>query len=58
MTGNVRRFRTKARRLMRLYSLWHKTHREEVQQKYLELLGEIMTLRPHFNLRQVFKRAF
>ena len=58
MSGNVRRFRGKASRLLRLYSLWHKTHRGDLQAKCLQLLGEITAAQPHFNLRREFQKAF
>lgn len=56
--GNVRKFRGKARRLLKLYSLWHETHREEIQRQYLLLLGEILVIDPHFSIRQLFQKAF
>lgn len=58
MTGNVRRFRAKARRLFQLYSLWHATHREVFQRRYLKLLAEILALEPSFAPREEFQKAF
>lgn len=58
MKGNVRKLQAKARRLMRLYSLWHETHREDVQQKYIMLLSEILAVEPRFSLRREFQKAF
>ena len=60
MRGNVlnHQMRIKERRLLRLYSLWHETHEEGVQQKCLKLLGEIMSADPAFSLRSEFQMAF
>ena len=58
MRGNARKFRVKARRLLRLYSQWHETHREDLQQKCLILLSEIQAVEPRFSLRNVFDKAF
>jgi hypothetical protein len=58
MKENARKFRVKARRLLRLYSQWHETHSDAAQRKCLMLLAEIMTLEPRFSLRQEFQRAF
>lgn len=58
MKGNVRKLHAKARRLLRLYSLWHETHREDVQRKCLALLGEILAAEPRFSLRREFQKAF
>lgn len=58
MKGNVRKFQSKAKRLMRLYSLWHETHREDLQQKCIHLLSEILAVEPRFNLRREFQKAF
>ena len=58
MKGNARSLRAKARRLMRLYSLWHATHREDLQRKCVVLLSEIMAVEPRFNLRSQFQKAF
>ena len=58
MKGNVRKYPAKARRLLRLYSLWHSTHREDIQRKYLVLLAEILASDPCFNLRPEFQKAF
>lgn len=58
MKGNARKFESKAKQLMRLYSLWHSTHREEVQQKCIMLLSEILAVEPRFSLRREFRKAF
>lgn len=58
MKGNARKLHSKARRLLRLYSLWHETHREDLQQKCVLLLSEIMAAEPRFNLRHEFQKAF
>ena len=58
MRGNVRKFQTKAKRLLRLYSLWHETHREDVQQQCMTLLSEILAVEPRFSLRREFQKAF
>ncbi len=58
MKGNVRKFQSKAKRLLRLYSLWHETHREDVQHKCMTLLSEILAVEPRFNLRREFQKAF
>lgn len=58
MKGNVRKFQTKAKRLMKLYSLWHETNREDVQVKCMALLSEILAVEPRFNLRREFQKAF
>ncbi len=57
MKENVRKIEVKARKLMRLYSLWHETHREEFQRKYLTLLGEILAAEPRFSLRREIQRV-
>jgi len=58
MKGNARRFKTKAKKLLRLYSLWQETRREDIQRQCLGLLGEILIREPRFNLRQEFQEAF
>lgn len=58
MKGNARKFRAKARRLLRLYSQWHETHREDLQRKCVLLLSEIQAVEPRFSLRNVFDKAF
>ena len=58
MRGSVRNLRAKERRLIQLYSLWHETHQEELEQQCLKLLGEIMTAEPRFSLRREFQQAF
>ena len=52
------RFHTKAKKLLQLYSLWHETHREDVQRDCLKLLAEILAVEPHFQLRSEFQKAF
>ena len=58
MKENARRFHAKAKKLLRLYSLWHATHREEVQRQCLRLLGEILAVEPRFSLQREFRKAF
>lgn len=58
MKRSARKFNAKARRLLRLYSLWQETRREDLQTKCMGLLGEILNIEPGFNLRQEFKTAF
>ena len=58
MRGNVRRFRAKARKLLRVYSQWHLTHQEELERRYLTLLAEILAVNPRFNMHQQFRKAF
>ena len=58
MRENVRKFQTKARRLLKLYSLWHETQRDDVKKKCLRLLGEILMINPRFSLRHEFDSAF
>ncbi len=58
MKGNVRKFQTKAKRLLRLYSLWHETNSAELEQKCMLLLSEILTVNPRFSLRREFQKAF
>ena len=58
MRGSVRRFRVKARRLLRLYSQWHLTHQDDLERRYLTLLAEILAVNPRFSLRQEFQKAF
>ena len=57
MKGNALKLQSKARKLLRLYSLWHETRKEEFQQKYLNLLGEILILEPRFSMRQELNRV-
>lgn len=58
MRGSARRIRVKARRLLRLYSLWHETHRGEIQRQCEGLLREILNIDPRFSLRHEFQKAF
>lgn len=57
MKENVHNIEAKAKKLMRLYSMWHETHREEFQRKYLVLLGEILAVEPRFSLRREIQRV-
>ena len=58
MKGNARKFRAKEKRLLRLYSQWQETRREDLQRRCLGLLGEIVAIHPTFSLRHEFQRAF
>jgi len=58
MTANVRKCKNKADRLLRLYSLWHETKRDEIRREFLTLLREVLALNPRFNLRHEFQKAF
>ncbi|HXV27636.1 MAG TPA: hypothetical protein VD913_01590 [bacterium] len=58
MKGSARNFKSKAEKLLRLYSLWQETRRDDLQRRCLGLLGEILNREPRFNLRQEFKEAF
>jgi len=58
MRRSARKYKAKARRLLQLYSLWQETRREELQQKWMGLLGEILDLEPEFSLRREFQNAF
>ncbi len=58
MKRNARKFKVKARRLLRLYSLWQETRRDDLQQKCMDLLGEVLDMEPGFNLRREFQNAF
>lgn len=58
MRGSVRNLRAKERKLIQLYSLWHETHQEAVQKKWISLLGEVLSNDPAFNLRHKFTKAF
>lgn len=55
---NARRLRVKAKRLLQLYSLWHETHRGELERQCVGLLREILAMEPHFSLRHEFQKAF
>jgi len=58
MKRSARKFKLKAKRLLQLYSLWQETRREDVQEKCMGLLGEVLELEPEYNLRQEFQNAF
>ncbi|MBI3314306.1 MAG: hypothetical protein HYZ83_08740 [Candidatus Omnitrophica bacterium] len=58
MKGSVRRLRARQRQLLRLYSLWQETKREDVQRQFLRILGGILAVKPGFNLFDEFKKAF
>lgn len=58
MKESVRKFRTKEKKLLQLYSLWHETHRDDVQRKCITLLGQIVAVNPSFSLRHGFQKAF
>lgn len=58
MTENARKLRSKANELLKLYSLWHETHRDEFERRCIRLLGEILLMEPGFSLRRQFQRAF
>lgn len=59
MTANARRgFKAKAKLLLKLYSMWHETHRQDIQMRCLNLLGELMAADPKFSLRREFQIAF
>lgn len=58
MKDSVRRLRAKQRQLLRLYSLWQETKREDIQRKFLWVLGEILAVKPGFSLWNEFKKAF
>ncbi len=58
MKKNVLNFRHKARRLMKLYSLWQETRDCRLEKKCLNLLSELLWLEPRFSLQQEFRKAF
>lgn len=57
MRGNALKLETKARQLLKVYSLWHETHKEEFQRKYLRLLSEILIMDPRFCMRRELNRV-
>ena len=57
MKGNAPKLKNKARKLLLLYSLWHETHKEEFQRKYLHLLAEILRLDPSFKMHRELERV-
>ena len=57
MKGNALKLQSKARKLLRLYSLWHETRKEEFQHQYLNLLGEILVLEPRFSMQRELHRV-
>ncbi len=58
MKKSAHSFRTKAKKLLRLYSEWQATRQEDVQRQCLSLLGELQAIDPRFNLRGEFQHAF
>lgn len=58
MSGQIRKFRFLERKFLRLYSAWQETHRLELAQESLRLLGRILQLNPHYSVRQPFQQAF
>ena len=57
MKENVRKLEAKAKKLMQLYSLWHETHQESIQRKYMRLLKEILAVEPRFSLSRELQRV-
>lgn len=55
---NARNLRAKEKKLLQLYSMWQETHQEDLQKKWLSLLGEVLSVDPSFNLRREFQMAF
>jgi len=58
MKKSARNFRTKAEKLLRLYSQWQETRRADIQRQCLSLLGELQAIEPQFSLRREFQNAF
>ena len=58
MRENARNRQAKETKLLQLYSLWHETHRYDLQKKYLSLLRQVLSCDPSFNPRQKFQIAF
>ncbi|MCB9799547.1 MAG: hypothetical protein H6757_02170 [Candidatus Omnitrophica bacterium] len=58
MKNDIRKFRTKEKKFLQLYSLWQETRRCEIQRRCLGLLGEIIRMKPQFSLRREFEVAF
>ncbi len=56
--SRIRKFRVMERRFLRLYSAWQETHRLELAQGCIKLLGELLKLNPSYSLRHPFERAF
>lgn len=58
MKRSARKFQVKAKRLLKLYSLWHETRRQELERQCERLLSEILDIDPGFSLRREFQTAF
>lgn len=58
MKRSARKLKVKAKRLLQVYSLWQETRREELLEKYMGLLGEVLQIEPEFNIRKEFQQAF
>lgn len=58
MKGNARSYRAKEKKLLRLYSEWHATNRDDLRRKCLTVLGHILMVDPQYKIRQPFQQAF
>ena len=45
------------RRFLKLYSRWHETHNDDLQQKCVSLLAEILAVEPRFSLSRELQRV-
>ncbi len=54
----VRDLRSEQEKLLRLYSLWQETRRDDIKRRCFWLLGKILVRQPHFSLRRDFQAAF
>jgi len=58
MSYKLRKLRVLERKFLRTYSAWQETHRLELADAWLSLLGELLRLNPRFSVRHPFQQAF
>lgn len=58
MIQRPERLRMMERRLLKLYSDWHESHRIELADAWLKLAGELVRLKPNYSFRKTLQRAF
>ena len=58
MSHQIRKARLVERKFLRLYSAWQETHRLELADRWMTLLGELLRLNPSYSVRRPFQNAF
>ena len=58
MSRRLRKLRSLENQLLRVYSAWQETHRLELADQWMTVVGELLKIKPGYSVRQPFQQAF